>query len=372
MVYPALAHGARLLLAPEWESGRTEEYLRSARVDCLKITPTHLRAMMGREGRTEMLPLKRLILGGEASDCEWVQWMRGLNAEREIWNHYGPTESTIGVTAYKAGSAGEEKRGRLPMGRGIANSHVFALDRNMKLVPAGVAGELYLGGVGLGRGYLNRPELTAEKFVPNPFSRNPGERLYRTGDRVRWRLDGNLEYLGRIDEQVKIRGFRIEPGEIAGTLREHTGVSEAVVLVHQDKAGEKRLVGYVVKKAGEEELKPAQLRSYLQERLPDYMVPSGLILLERMPLLPNGKIDRRALPAADLQGETERYVEPGNPVEGLVASIWGQVLGVAKVGVEDNFFELDGHSLLATQVIGRIRDLLGVEMPLHVLFESPT
>ena len=372
MVYPALASGARLHLAPEWETGKMEEYLQRAGVDCLKITPTHLRAMIDQGGKPGVLPKKKLILGGEASDFEWVQWLRTLDPEREIWNHYGPTESTVGVTAYKLESAPEAKQGRVPLGHGIRNSQTYVLDKKMKLVPIGVAGELYIGGAGLGRGYLGRPEMTAERFAPNPFGKRPGERLYKTGDRVRWRTDGNLEYLGRVDEQVKIRGYRVEPGEITDVLRAHAGVSEAIVLVRQDNAGEKRLVGYVVAKTGEEGLNPSDLRSYLQERLPDYMVPARLVLLDHMPLLPNGKVDRRALPAADLMTEAERYVAPRNAVEEILATIWGEVLGVERVGAEDNFFELGGHSLLATQVIARMNDVFGVEIPLHLLFESPT
>ncbi|HEX7287366.1 MAG TPA: amino acid adenylation domain-containing protein [Candidatus Angelobacter sp.] len=372
MVFPALASGARLHLAPEWETGKMEEYLQRASVDCLKITPTHLRAMVDRGGKPGVLPKKKLVLGGEASDFEWVQWLRTLDPKREIWNHYGPTESTVGVTAYKLESAPDAKQGRVPLGRGIPNSQTFVLDKKMTLVPVGVGGELYIGGAGLGRGYLGRPELTAEKFVPNPFSRRPGERLYKTGDRVRWSTDGNLEYLGRIDEQIKIRGYRVEPGEITDVLRGHAGVSEAIVLVRQDNAGEKRLVGYVVGRAGEEGPNPRELRNYLQERLPDYMVPARLVLLDHMPLLPNGKVDRRALPVADLMAEAERYVAPRNAVEEILATIWGEVLGVERVGAEDNFFELGGHSLLATQVIARMNDVFGVEIPLHLLFESPT
>ena len=372
VLYPALANGARLHLAPEWESGKTQEYLQRACVDCLKITPTQLRAMIDKDSQAGILPRKRLILGGEAADPKWVQWLQSLDSRREVWNHYGPTESTVGVTAYKLGSADEARHGRIPMGSGIVNGQLHVLDKDMKLVPVGIAGELFIGGAGLGRGYLNRPDLTAEKFIPNPFSGRPGERLYRTGDRVRRRADGNVEYLGRADDQVKIRGYRIEPGEITAVLREHAEVKEAIVLVQHDTGGEKRLVGYVVAKAREEELKQSELRSYLQERLPDYMVPARLALVDHIPLLPNGKIDRKSLLAADLTEETESYVAPRNAVEEIVANIWGEVLGVKQVGVEDNFFELGGHSLLATQVIARTRDVFGVEIPLHLLFESPT
>ena len=374
MVYPALTSGRRLHLAPEWETGRMESYLERTQVECLKITPAHLRAMMGRDGKVGILPSRRLVLGGEASESEWVEGMRDLGKGCEIWNHYGPTECTVGVTAYQVLSAGEGgvQGRRIPMGRGVANTQVYVLDRGMKLVPVGVAGELYIGGQGVGRGYLKRPELTGEKFVPNPFTEHEGERLYRTGDRVRWTADGNLEYLGRVDEQVKIRGYRIEPGEVAAMLREHRGVREAAVVVQEELTGEKRLVGYVAKKAGEEELKVGELLSHLQERLPAYMVPARLVMLEQIPLLANGKIDRRALPAAELESEAERYVAPRNDVEEILCGIWEQVLGVTRVGVEDNFFDLGGHSLLATQVIARVVSVFGVEIPLPVLFEAPT
>ena len=371
-LYPAIANGARLHLAPDWESGKMQEYLEKTNVDCLKITPTHLRAMIDKEGKARVLPRKRLVIGGEASELQWVQWLRSLDPQREIWNHYGPTESTIGVTAYNIASSPDAKRGRVPIGRGISNSETYVLDHQMRLVPVGVAGELYIGGAGLARGYLNRPELTAEKFAPNPFGGSPGERLYRTGDRARWRIDGDLEYLGRIDEQVKIRGYRIEPGEITAMLREHAGVKEAMVVVQQDASAGKRLVGYVVGKSGERELHASELRSYLQERLPDYMVPAKLVVLDSMPLLPNGKVNRRALPVADIKGEEKNYIAPQDAVEETIANIWGEVLAVAQVGVEDNFFELGGHSLLATQVVARISDVFGIELPLHLLFEAPT
>jgi acyl-coenzyme A synthetase/AMP-(fatty) acid ligase/acyl carrier protein len=371
-LYPAIANGARLHLAPDWETGKMQKYLENAQVDCLKITPTHLRAMIDKEGKARVLPRKRLVIGGEASELQWVQWLRSLDPQREIWNHYGPTESTVGVTAYNIASSPDPKQGRVPIGRGISNSQTYVLDHQMRLVPVGVSGELCIGGAGLARGYLNRPELTAEKFVPNPFGGSRGERLYRTGDRVRWRVDGNLEYLGRVDEQVKIRGYRIEPGEITAMLRDHAGVSEAIVVVQQDASAGKRLVGYVVGKPGERELHPSELRNYLQERLPDYMVPAHLVVLDSMPLLPNGKVNRRALPAADIKGEGKKYVAPRDAVEETIANIWGEVLAVEQVGVEDNFFELGGHSLLATQVVARIGDVFGNELPLHLLFEAPT
>ncbi len=241
--------------------------------------------------------------------------------------------------------------------------------------PTGVAGELYVGGAGLARGYLNRPELTAEKFVPDPFSKEPGARLYRTGDIVRYRPDGNLEYLGRADEQVKVRGFRIELGEIESALAAHPGVREAAVLAREDKPGEKRLTAYFVAESAANAPGVGELRAHLSERLPDYMVPHDFVMLESLPLTPNGKVDRRALPAPDqarpLPGHP--FVEPRDETERALAEIWQEVLGVERVGADDNFFELGGHSLLATQVVSRVRKAFNVELPLRSLFfEAPT
>ena len=238
-------------------------------------------------------------------------------------------------------------------------------------MPIGVAGELYLGGAGLARGYLHRPELTAERFIPHPFSEVPGERLYRTGDLARYRPDGNLEFLGRLDHQVKVRGFRIELGEIEAVLGRHPGVQEAVVLAREDSPGEKRLVAYVVAQEG-----PApsgsELRGFLRERLPEYMVPSAFVGLPALPLTPNGKVDRKALPAPEGRGVAEGYVPPCTPTEELLAGIWAEVLRQERVGRQDNFFALGGHSLVAIRVVSRVRDTFGVELPVRCVFESPT
>ena len=238
-------------------------------------------------------------------------------------------------------------------------------------MPVGVPGELHLGGIGLARGYLQRPELTAERFLPHPFSELPGERLYRTGDLARYRPDGNIEFLGRLDHQVKVRGFRIELGEIEAVLGRHPGVQEAVVLAREDSPGEKRLVAYVVAQEG-----PApsgsELRGFLQERLPEYMVPSAFVGLPALPLTPNGKVDRKALPAPEGRGMEEGYVPPGTPTEELLAGIWAEVLRQERVGRQDNFFALGGHSLVAIQVVSRVRDTFGVELPVRCVFESPT
>ena len=250
----------------------------------------------------------------------------------------------------------------------IANIEVYVLNEEREIVSTGVYGELYIGGVGVGRGYLNRPDLTAERYVPDCYGRGGG-RLYRTGDLARWRGDGNLEFAGRLDHQVKLRGYRIELGEIEAELSKCRGVRQAVVMMREDEPGEKRLVGYVVV---EEERRVNELRAELQEKLPEYMVPSALVEMERIPLTPNGKVDRKALPKPKQAVSGEEYVGPRTAVEEIVGGIFGEVLRVERIGIHDNFFEMGGHSLLATQVFSRVKRAFGVELGLRKLFERPT
>jgi acyl carrier protein len=240
-------------------------------------------------------------------------------------------------------------------------------------VPIGVPGELYIGGAGLARGYLNQPELTAEKFVANPFSRDPDSRLYRTGDRCRWRADGNLEFLGRLDDQVKLRGFRIELGEIEAVLNEHRDVVQSVVVLREDRTGDKRLVVYCVA-ATDTNLNHRDLRRHLQSRLPDYMLPSAIVSLVSLPLTRSGKLDRQALPTPETNRSVAAaaYVAPRTPIQELLSDIWQQVLGIDQIGIHDNFFELGGHSLLAIQFVVRIQRECGVAIPVRTLFETPT
>ncbi|MBV9775158.1 MAG: AMP-binding protein, partial [Gemmatimonadetes bacterium] len=256
--------------------------------------------------------------------------------------------------------------GRPPIGRPVANTAAYVLDARGEPVPVGVPGELYVGGAGVARGYGGRPDLTAERFVPDPFGSDAGARLYRTGDRVRWRAEGVLEHLGRLDEQVKVRGFRVEPGEVEAALLALEGVREAVVVAH---AESQRLVAYVVPEEGAEVV-PAELRARLGARLPEHLVPGGVVLMRALPLSANGKLNRRALP--ELKWGRVSYLAPRTPTEEALAAIWAGVLGIERVGVEDGFFDLGGHSLLATRVVSRVREELGVELPLRALFEAPT
>ncbi len=288
----------------------------------------------------------------------------------ELVNNYGPTESTVVATFGFVPPQNQADRAP-PIGRPISNTQVYLLDRNLQPVPIGVPGELYIGGDGLARGYLRRPNLTKEKFIPNPFSNESGARMYRTGDLARYLPDGNIEFLGRIDHQVKIRGFRIELGEIEAVLVQYPAVRETVVLAREDDPGDKRLVAYVVPQ-GEQKLAVGDLQVFLRRKLPDHMVPSAFIMLEALPLTPNGKVDRRALPAPDIARPEwgEAFVAPYTPIEKELAQIWCDVLGIRQVSISDNFFNLGGHSLLATQVTSRIRDAFHVEMPIRNLFET--
>ncbi|HEX9935660.1 MAG TPA: amino acid adenylation domain-containing protein, partial [Longimicrobium sp.] len=302
----------------------------------------------------------RLLLGGEATGPELLERTRAALPAVEIWNLYGPTETTVNAVA------GRMDAGRVGIGRPVANARAYVLDPGMRLAPVGVPGELFVAGAGVARGYLGRPGLTAERFVPDALGGRAGERMYRTGDRARWRPDGTLEYLGRADFQVKVRGFRIEPGEVEAALRRHGGVRECVVTAREDAPGEKRLVAYVVGDA-----EAGVLREHLLRELPEYMVPAAFVALERLPLTPNGKLDRKALPAPEGDAYARRgYEAPLGEVEAALAEIWGEVLGLERVGRRDHFFELGGHSLLAVRLIERMRRV-GLYMDVRALFTTP-
>jgi acyl-coenzyme A synthetase/AMP-(fatty) acid ligase/acyl carrier protein len=299
-----------------------------------------------------------------------VELFEGLE-NCSLQNHYGPSESHV-VTAYTVTGPTREWPTHPAIGRPIANTQIYLLDAYLKLVPIGIVGELYIGGMNLARGYLGRPAMTAERFLPNPFSQQGGERLYKTGDLARYLADGNIEYVGRVDHQVKIRGYRVELGEIESLLNQDPGIHEAVVLAREDVVGEKQLVAYLVLNQ-EQPATCNDLRHSLQAKLPDYMVPS-LVVLDTLPLTSNGKVDRRALPKPDsIRPELQvAFVAARTPAEEVVAGIWAEILGVEQVGVYDSFFELGGHSLRAVQVISRLRDVFQIELPVRSLFEKPT
>nr|MBA3356212.1 amino acid adenylation domain-containing protein [Pyrinomonadaceae bacterium] len=365
-LYLPLCVGARLVVASREVASdgvRLSERLCDATV--MQATPATWRLLLeaGWQGSERL----KILCGGEALSRELANQL--LERGAVLWNLYGPTETTIWSAVYKV----EFNSGPVPVGRPIANTQVYLLDQHLQPVPIGVPGELYIGGAGLAQGYLRRPELTAERFIANPFSAEAGARLYKTGDLARYLPSGEIECLGRLDHQVKIRGFRIELGEVEAVLAGHKSVRENVVVTREDVPGEKRLVAYVIPKQ-DEASSVSELRSYLKERLPEYMVPSAFVLLQELPLTPNGKVDRRALPVPD-QGRPElekAFVAPRTAVEELVAGVWADVLRREQVGVYDNFFDLGGHSLLATQVISRVRVALQVELSLHSLFEEPT
>ena len=311
--------------------------------------------------------LKTIITAGEACSADLVaRWGKG----RRFFNAYGPTETTVCASMFLLPDGYRENP---PIGKPIANFQLYVLDANFQPVAKGVPGELCIGGAGLARGYLNRPDLTADKFIPDPFGKEKGGQLYRSGDLVRYLSDGNIEFLGRIDHQVKVRGFRIELGEIEAALKDHPNILDAAAIVREDKPGDKRIVAYLIAEAGKD-LTVGELRSYLRERLPEYMVPSAFMTLAEFPLSPSGKVDRKRLPAPDLSRPElgSEFVAPRNETEEKLAAICSELLNLKKVGVYDNFFELGGHSLLATQVISHIRDTFQVELPLRTLFEFPT
>ena len=316
--------------------------------------------------------LHNLLIGGEAMDPRWTREVLCHGAPKRLLNAYGPTESTTFASFYLVQEIGDGIV-NIPIGRPISNTQIYLLDSQLRPVPVGVTGELYIGGDGLARCYLNRADLTAENFIPHPFTSESGSRLYKTGDLACYQADGNIEFRGRLDHQVKIRGFRIECGEIETTLNTHAAVREAVVVAREDSGGEKRLVAYVVRKPGQSPTLN-DLRSFLKQKLPDYMVPAAFLMLDKLPLTPNGKVDRKALPGYDSERPDlgSAFVSPRTPSEELLARIWCELLGLNEIGVEDNFFELGGHSLLAIQVISRVREAFRVEMPLRSLFEAPT
>jgi syringomycin synthetase protein SyrE len=374
LFWPLIAGGRSVMLAGDDElaAGPVAALVGRHGVTMTDFVPSVFNELVPRlvedgEARRSLASLRVVVVGGEqitaATTYAFMERFPGVR----VANLYGPTEASIGCIWHPVtGREGD----RIPIGRPIANTHALVLDGGRGLVPAGVAGELYLSGACLGLGYLNDAEKTRAAFVDNPFPELGSARMYRTGDRVRRLAGGEIEFLGRVDQQVKVRGFRIEPAEVEAALLQHPGVREAVVLAREAAPGDRRLVGYVVP-AGREGVAAASLRAHLGARLPDYMVPSAFVALESFPRTPGGKVDRGALPAPAWEAEAA-YVPPRSPVEEVVAAIWAEVLGRDRVGVHDGFFELGGHSLLATRVISRVREAFGAEVPLRALFESPT
>jgi amino acid adenylation domain-containing protein len=414
-IYPSLISGGALhIIGYEMATDprKFAEYVAKYPIDVLKIVPSHLQALVQSDDAAKLLPRKYLIFGGETLTPKLLEKIEALNLNCGILNHYGPTETTVGSLTLKLRGENQNKDqdndydwkhaqlASIPIGRPIQNTQVYILDANLEPVPVGVIGELYIAGAGVTAGYLGQAEKTAERFVKNPFATGSksatGETMYRTGDLARYGADGNIEFLGRGDDQVKIRGFRIELGEIEAVLARHAGVKQAVVLARaaaaekeagkeKDEPGEKRLLAYVVahrdaalgSSAGSStaaEITGETLRAYLRQELPDYMVPQAVMVLAKLPLNANGKIDRQALPEPEQLTAAKTYAAPRTTTEKAIAEIWAEVLRrkPGQISVDDNFFDLGGHSLLATQVISRIRRTLNIELPLRTLFESPT
>ncbi|HYW19650.1 MAG TPA: amino acid adenylation domain-containing protein [Nodularia sp. (in: cyanobacteria)] len=374
-IFPALCSGGCLHIISNERATNKEalaDYCRENPIDCLKIVPAHLEALLTSESAVDLLPKARLILGGEACSWELIKKIQSFNPECIIINHYGPTETTVGVLTYQVEHIDLNSQ-TVPLGKPLANIQVYVLDAHLQPVPIGIPGELYIAGVSLARGYFNNSEITNEKFIDNPFNQSKSEYLYKTGDLVRYQAHGNLEFLGRIDHQVKIRGFRIELGEIEAVLCKHSSIKQAVVLLRQDDENSQTLVGYIVLHP---QLQPTynELRNFLRQTLPEYMIPSAYVFLKALPLTANGKIDRQSLPVPE-QVKPElaaTYVLPETEIEKALAEIWVEVLRLKKVSIYDNFFDLGGHSLLLTQVTSRLYNALGVELSLRQIFATPT
>ncbi|MGL5076799.1 MAG: thioester reductase domain-containing protein, partial [Waterburya sp.] len=428
MLFPALCTGGCLHIIDQETASDPQafsNYCQSHPIDYLKIVPSHLSVLLyqvsgenhakaqRRKGeqskincdedklvkdfssKVDFLPRKQLILGGEASNWELIAKIQQHKPNCQIINHYGPTETTVGVLTYHIESEINHKS-TVPIGKPLPNTQVYILDEQLQPVPLGVPGELYIGGAQVSRGYLNRPELTNQRFISNPFTVNSNNhpqvtksscltvsqsRLYKTGDLARYLPDGNIEFLGRIDRQVKIRGFRLELGEIESKLQQHPGIQSVVVTANEESLDNKRLVAYVVinpqfrlRHQNQDAAIASELRSFCIDQFPDYMIPSAFVILKALPLTANGKIDYQALPTPE-QNRPELqqvYLAPRSPLEKQLEKIWAEVLGLESIGIHDNFFELGGHSLLITQLLAKVRNVFNVELPLKDLFNNPT
>jgi amino acid adenylation domain-containing protein len=373
-IWGALLHGGKLvvitknvLLSPQSFAAQ----LREQGISVLFLT-TALFNQLANAVPQAFKKLRYLLFGGEAVEPKWVNEILKKAPPQRLLHVYGPTENTTFSSWYWVRDVPEGAT-TLPIGRPISNTQLYILDRYLQPVPLGVSGELCIGGDGLARGYLNRPELTEEKFILNPFSDEPTSRLYKTGDLARYLPDGNIEFLGRLDNQVKIRGFRIELGEIEMVLSQHFGVLQTIVIFREDQHNDKYLVAYIV--PNQKQLPSVtKLRGFLKQKLPDYMIPTAFVMLDALPLTPNGKVNRSDLPAPDQtrQESKETFVAPRTLIEKQLAAIWAEVLSLEQVGIYDNFFHLGGHSLKVTQVVSRVQETFRVELPLRTLFEAST
>jgi acyl-coenzyme A synthetase/AMP-(fatty) acid ligase len=370
--FEPLMVGARVVMVRPGGQHDSEYLVRliaEQRITAACFVPSLLQVLLEEPRLESCNYLWRVTTGGETLSVE-LQERFFDHMRADLHNGYGPTEATMSATFWTC------ERGRyrrtVPIGRPIANTQIYLLDQNLQPVPVGVPGELYIGGDGLTRGYLDRPELTAEKFIVNPFGDKPGARLYKTGDLARYLPDGNIEFLGRLDYQIKLRGFRIELGEVESVLNTHAAVRDSVVVLREDVPTQKRLIAYVVPMGTAPS--PGELRAFMKTRVPKHMVPSAFVMLEALPLTPNGKVDRHALPAPEKARPDKEaaFLGPRTPTEVALTGIWAAALQLPKVGVDDDFFELGGHSLLATQVISRLRGTFQVELPSVSLFEAPT
>ncbi|WP_445634030.1 Non-ribosomal peptide synthetase [Nostoc sp. DSM 114161] len=346
---------------------------KSSNLSLVKITPAHLDLLKQQLSKEEIVNKTRaFIIGGENLLAESITFWQDIAPDTILVNEYGPTETVVGCCIYQV-PIGKHTSGSIPIGKPIANTQLYILDQYLQPVPTGVAGELHIGGIGLARGYLNQPELTALKFIPNPFSKQQGDRLYKTGDLVRFLPSGDIEYIGRIDNQIKIRGFRVELGEIEAVINQHPSVSASVGIVREDKPGNQNLTAYITLHP-DKTITISELRRFLQNKLLDHMIPTGFMILEAFPLTSNGKVDRRALPMPDaLRPELEvAYVVPQTEVEKTIASVWQKALNLEKIGIHDNFFEIGGHSLLLVTVHSQLQEILNAELSTLDLFRYPT
>jgi acyl-coenzyme A synthetase/AMP-(fatty) acid ligase/acyl carrier protein len=392
----ALCSGGKLVLCPRdllLEADKLYQLIQRQQINCAEFVPVVLRNLMQYLEQTQQQLNMDLVICGSDSwyGREYNRFQQFLGKQSRLINSFGVTEATIDSTYFEATTDKISPEQLVPIGKPFANTQLYILDPQGRSLPIGVAGELYIGGLGVARGYLNRPELTAEKFIPNIL--NPllpvgairvgairetplrDGKLYKTGDKARYLPNGNIEFLGRVDNQVKLRGFRIELGEVETALNRHPLIKENIVVLREDNPGDKRLVAYIVlqcQQSDNSSLK-LQLRNFLREKLPEYSIPSAFVFIDKLPISANGKIDRKSLPIpTETFDLTNSYTPPTNAIEEILAGIWAKILHLQRVGIHDNFFDLGGHSLLATQVISRIREAFAIELPIRCLFESPS